>query len=432
MHDVIIEGAKLAGRTGLWDVGIKNERISFVCASGNREVALKRIQANERYLLPGLIDAHVHTRDPGYTEKEDFYSAGLAAANGGITSIMAMPNTNPPMTSRAGMRLAGRMAEKSCVNVYLVGGVCISSPGWIHAVARENAVALDMYDDIFSCGTDRWIHLLKEVKKTGLPIGFYLMDPSMEALRRRKLAETGADQMKAIQGATNGETEAVSLGRLLPMTAYFQIPVIVRMISTAKGLEMIRHMRRIYPDALIYAEVCASYLFLNSEALEKYGSRAHIHPPLRDQEDVDALWQGIQDGAVDYIASDHAPHTRADKNKDSLAECASGIAGIETMLALLLDASSKGMLKLEDIQRLCCENPARIYGLKEKGRILPGYDADLVLIDKEGGWTVDGSRFFTRGAPGPFEGWHLRGRPLLTMCKGKILINKEKNRGDML
>jgi dihydroorotase (multifunctional complex type) len=423
MYDLAIHGVQLAEREGRWTIGIQDGKIASVISEDTTAAAREKIDAEGKAAMPGVIDAHVHTRDPGYPHKEDAHSAAMAAAAGGVTTIMAMPNCNPPMTTGAAVRYAaGHMARQDIVDILAVGGICAAMPGWGTSAVQAGAAALDVYDDIYSWGTQTWIQVFQTAKGAAVPLCFYLMDPAMEQLRRTQRAEAGSSDEEQIAGATDGETEAISIARIFPMADYFQVPVVLRMVTTARALEVVRMMRRLYPDAKVYVEVCVPYLFLTRAALMEQGGRAHIHPPLRREEDVEALWAGISDGTVDYLATDHAPHAAFEKNRGQLSDCASGLVGLETMMPLLLDAASKGRLSLADIQRLCCEAPASIYGLAQKGAIRVGADADLILIDPGQCWQVCGRESYTRGAPGPFEGFQLQGRPCMTIHRGKIVM----------
>ena len=424
MFDLAVRNVRLVGAEGLWNIGISGGLIVAVISAETAIDAKKVLNAEGRLAMPGLIDSHVHTRDPGYTHKEDFRSATMAAANGGITTIMAMPNVNPPMTTPSAVYCAAQAAERSVINIHLVGGLCAGFPRWSEDMARAGAIALDVYDDLFAYGTRTWIQVFKMAKKGNLPLCFYLMDLGLEQDRKKEMTKRGCSELELFSNATNGHTEAISIARIFPLAAYFGIPVVLRMVSTSDGIDMIRTMRRLYPEAQVYVEVCVHYLFLTQEALEQQGSTAHIHPPLRTQRDVEGLWSGIADGTVDYIASDHAPHAPGEKTA-FLSTSASGMVGLETMLPLLLDASKKGKLSLQDIQRLCCWRPAEIYGLsKHKGRIAEGMDADLTLVDPDEHWIVDYGKFYTRGAPGPFASWRLTGKPYATICSGAIIMKQ--------
>ncbi|WP_368233361.1 dihydroorotase family protein [Anaerotruncus rubiinfantis] len=423
MYDLVISNARLADADGLWNIGVKDGKIASVESGGSPASFRERIDAGGDLLLPGLIDAHVHTRDPGYPQKESLASACMAAAAGGVTTLMAMPNSNPPMTSASVVRAATHQNGRRLINVHQVGGACAAVPVWTTPLAQSGIIALDVYDDLFAFGTQAWIRLFTQAKASGLPLCFYLMDSALEALRKADAHAAGASEAAQILYATNTETEAISVARIFPMAAYFDLPVVLRMVSTAGALEMVRRMRQLYPQARVYVEVCVHYLFLTEDALLAQGGRALIHPPLRTQRDLEALWRGLEDHTVDYIASDHAPHAPYEKESDNLSACASGMVGLETMLALLLDAHTKGKLRLSDIQRLCCKNPAKIYGLSERlGSIQAGKDADLILVDTQKEWTVRSAECYTRGAPGPFEGWSLKGKPRLTVHAGKKVM----------
>ena len=424
MYDLAIMNVRRAGAGGLWNIGIEDGKITEVSPSGSAMPAKECIEADGLTALPGLIDAHVHTRDPGYTYKEDFRSAAEAAAAGGITTIMAMPNSNPPLTNAAALEFAQACAKKGgIIDIRFVGGAVTAAPSWMRGFEKNNIAAIDVYDDPYTYGSSYWSKLFLEAKKLGKPLCFYLMDPEIERRRRAEYSGSGADETEVIINATNGFTESMSICRIFPMAVYFDCPVVLRMVSTAAALDCIRNMRRMYPTARVYVEVCVHYMFLSSGALKIAGSRAHIHPPLRSENDMAALWEGVKDGTVDYIASDHAPHAMFEKERNRLSACASGMTGLETMLPLLLTACSQGRIKLEDIQRLCCESPARIYRIEDKGRIEAGNAADVVLIDTRRKWKVEADKLFSRGAPSPFCGMELTGKPVVTISGGQKIYD---------
>lgn len=422
MFSLIIQNARLLGRIGLWDVGIEDQVIRQISPANSVMDAPTRIDASGNILFPGIIDPHVHTRDPGYTHKEDTTSATSAAAVGGITTIMAMPNTNPPLTNASALRYAGQIAKKHArVNIHMVAGISSDQPWNILKCSSAGAIALDVYDDIFQHGTKAWIKLLTEVKKTDLPICFYLMDSALENYRKQEEEHCGGTEASIIQAATNGTTEEISLMRIIPLAAYFDVPVVIRMVSTKGGIDCIRRLKQQYPHSRIFAEVCVHYLYLTEKALKEHGNLAHIHPPLRTSEDIDALWDGIRDGTVDYIASDHAPHAKTEK-EGPLSKCASGMIGLETMLPLLLDSAFQGKLSYEDIQRLCCKNPADIFGLSNSiGSISEGKNADLIIVDPEAEMVI-GKPQYSRGVENPFVGRDIHGKVQTTILRGKVIM----------
>ncbi len=366
----------------------------------------------------------MHARDPGYTHKEDFASLTKAAAAGGVTTVMAMPNSNPPLTTSAAISYAKHaLGNNNLVEVHLIAGACMDMPERIPDLAAAGAIALDVYDNAFAHGSGRWIQLFEQAAAAGLPLCFYLQDANIEARTRRQLDVTNLSELEKIARTSDGVSECMAIGRIFPMAAYFSVPVVLRMVTTGAAARLIHFMRKEFPQAKVAMEVCVHYLFLNSDALDKYGAAAHIHPPLRSSRDIDALWQAVRDGTVDYIATDHAPHAQAEKDREPLSACATGMIGLETLLPLLLTACAEERLTLQDIERLCCEHPARLYGLyPRKGALLPGSDADMTLVNPSETWRIDADRFYSRGAKSPFDGRNVSGRVVATIAKGKKIM----------
>ena len=423
MYDLGIVNASRADQPGLCNVWIRDGVIARITDSNQLFEAGAVVDAVGRMLMPGVIDAHVHARDPGYTHKEDFTTSSRAAVAGGVTTFIAMPNSNPPLTTCGAIRMAQRRIEQAGkIDVELCGATLCAYPGNTQFLTESGVVCLDVYDDPYAYGSDHWISLFLEAKKAGLPLCFYLMDSSLEKHRKSEANARGEDEISVFTGATDGYTEAISIARIFPLAAYFDVPVVLRMVSTGRGIDMIRTMRRIYPSARVYTEVCVHYLFLEKDALREKGACAHVHPPLRTMDDIRLLWKGIKDGTVDYIASDHAPHAIFEKETDKLSACASGMIGLETMLPLLLQAQSEGLLTYKDIQRLLCKKPAEIYGLKgKKGFIREGLQADLVLINQEEVWRIPKTSY-SKGVNNPFVGKEIHGRPCMTVVKGRIAM----------
>jgi dihydroorotase (multifunctional complex type) len=427
MYDLLIRGARLATSAGepQADVAVRDGRIVAIAAAGELASGQRTIEADGLHLLPGLVDPHVHLREPGFTDKEDFRSGTMAAAAGGVTTVMAIPNTNPPLTTVEAFQEAARLAsEKSVVDVALFGAACIADPAPIPALARAGAIGFDMYDDPHPYGTEHWIQLVRQVEESGLPLGFYQNDSALQAYNRSELAARGASAVERFVGGVTGTAEVLGMARILPLAARFDVPVVLRSATTPEGLEFVRQMRRCYPTARIAVETCVHYLFVTVDDLASMGTRAQMMPPPRNATEVAALWRAVLDGTVTYVGTDHAPHEPTKKDAtDDLFQAPPGIIGLETLLPLLLNARAEGRLQLTDIVRLCCEQPARTYGIyPRKGAIAVGADADLVLADLTERWRIDASRFYSRGHRGPFDDWEITGRPRLTLVRGRVVM----------
>ena len=426
MYDLVVRDGMLVSAAGErpGDVAVQDGRIASIAAPMSLGPAAQVIDAGGRHVLPGLVDAHVHLRDPGFTHKEDFGSGTMAAAAGGVTTVMAIPNTDPPIATPAAFQAAVRAAEgKAAVDFALLAGVRIAEPEGVAAFARSPAIAFDLLEDPYRAGTKAWLELFRRLREVRLPLCLYLNDEALREHCREALAARGFPAHQVWAGSTPGALEVLCMGRIIPLAAHFGVPVVLRSVTTAEGLAFARHMRRAYPRTRVMVETNPHYLFLTAEDLAAMGARAYMSPPLRPAGELSALWEAVHDGTVDYLGTDHAPHAPAEKASGDLFATPPGIIGLETMLPLLLTARAQGRLGITDIVRLCCEAPARAFGVyPEKGSIAVGADADLVVVDLAERWRIDAGRFYSRGDRGPFDGWEVTGRPHLTLVRGQVAM----------
>ncbi|MBI3966040.1 MAG: dihydroorotase family protein [Chloroflexi bacterium] len=432
MFDFILRGGAVVTSAGAGpaDIGIAGGRIAALARPGELTEGHRVSDVTGALVLPGLVDAHVHLRDPGFTHKEDFRSGTMAAAAGGVTTVLAIPNTDPPITTPAALDLVLDAARtKAVVDYGFFAGLVAAEPAGIDTFAGAPILAYDLHDEPYEYGTERWIEIFTRVQATGLPVCFYVNEARLRAFHAEQLSGSELEQHERWVGSTPGALEVSCIGRVFAMAAQIPVPVVLRSVTTAAGLEHIRQLRRLLPGTPVTVETNPHYLVIAEPDLGRLGTRAHMAPPLRPADEQPSLWAAIADGTVDYIGTDHAPHAATEKAAAAgdLWRSPTGIVGLETWLPLLLTACADGRLRWTDLVRLCCERPARTYGLwPRKGAVAIGADADLVVVDPTARWQVDAARFYTRGDAGPFDGWTMVGRPVLTLSHGRVVMQDGK------
>ena len=345
------------------------------------------IDAKSNFVLPGLIDCHVHFREPGLTHKEDFLTGSMAAAKGGVTTVLDMPNTLPPTTTISALEEKRRLAAKSVVNYGLIFGA--SSENISDIKKAKNIPAVKLYMD-YTTG--------------GLKIDDF--EVMSEVFKSSKITIVHAENEK-IKDAIEIMAKIKSKNRIH-----------IAHVSSAKEL---RYAKSNKIKNQISVEVAPHHLFMNEKDLQNLGAFAEMKPRLKTEDDQKALWLGIKNGAVDIIATDHAPHLREEKEK---ANYPFGVPGVETMLPLLLDAFNSNKITLPMIIKLCCENPAKIFKIKNKGFLKDGYDADLVIVDLDKRQAVRNDDLLTKCRWSPFDGKILKGWPITTIVNGNVVYDK--------
>jgi len=361
------------------DIQIDDGKIKKV---GQGLAGAEAIDLAGRHVLPGIIDPHVHFREPGMTHKEDFYTGSCAAARGGVTTFLDMPNTVPPTTTVALLEEKRKLAQKSIVNF----GFHFGGTDNISEIKRaKNIASVKVFMNI----------------STGK-----LMIKDDDVLRRI------FSSAKLVTVHAEGEMvdKAIAIAKECGCRLY------LCHISQRSELDVIRKEK----TKSIYAEVTPHHLFLSEHDVQDGFQK--MKPELKSVLDNEALLSAINDGLIDTIGTDHAPHTVGEKMQE---EYPYGVPGIETMFPLLLDAVNHGQLTLAHVQKLCCESPARIFGIKNKGFIKPGFDADLVIIDMDEVREVSEEEILSRSGWSPFSGRSLKGWPIMTIVGGNIVFDGE-------
>lgn len=384
---MLIKNAMLLerGKAVIRDILIKGSKIIAIkksISSKNQKI----IDVEGKLVLPGLIDPHVHCKEPGFTHKENFGTAGRAAAAGGVTTMIDMPNTIPPTFTIKALNEKKKRAEKSCVNVLFNFGTNGQNLGEIKkAEKRKDVASTKLYMNLT---TGKYV---VEGKKT------------LENIFR-------ASKFLTLHA------EGKQLDEALKMAVKLKRKVYICHVSKKKDMQKIERARKKFKG--IYAEVCPHHLYLTKSAVKKIKGFAMMKPPLETKADNDYLWKALKQEKINVIATDHAPHTIKEKKSKNPPF---GVPGVEMRLPLMLDAVHKGKITITQLVRFCSTAPAKIFGLRKKGRLGPGYDADLVIVDLHKEKIVRNKDQVTKCGWTPYNGMKLKGWPVMTIVGGKIV-----------
>ena len=403
--DILLDGKKIA------QIG-KTDDETFNDVSGIEQV----IDASGMIAAPGLIDVHVHFRDPGFTYKEDLQTGSAAAAAGGFTTVVCMANTKPVVDSVDIYKEIEERCEQLPIKVWQAAAV---SKGF------EGKELTDM-DALYEAGvrgfTDDGIPLMdeklveeamKKAKELDVPISLHEEDPAY-------IKQPGVNQGKVSEqlnyGGASYMAEAVMVKRDCELAVKTGAKVDIQHISSGVAVDYVKEAKE--KGANVYAEASPHHFTLTEEAVLKYGTLARMNPPLRTEEDRQRIIKGLQEGTIEIIATDHAPHSKEEKDKP-LDQAPSGITGIETSLALgVTELVEKGYLSMMQLLEKMTINPAKLYNM-EQGRLQEGKLADVVLFDPAEEWEV--KEYKSKATNSPFTGWKLKGKVKYTICDGKII-----------
>ena len=377
------------------------------------------INASGLMVAPGLVDMHVHLRDPGLTYKEDIVTGSNAAARGGVTAMACMANTKPTVdTPELVQYVLERAKEGSGVQIYPIGALSKGPMGEepTDAEALQKAGAIAISDD--GCNVDN-ANLMRDVliraRRLNLPVLCHCEDTSM--VEGRAVNEGSVSRQLWLEGRP-AIAEEIMVMRDAMLAEETGAHVHICHVSTGRSVDIIRRMKR--KGVNITCETCPQYFTLTEDAVLEKGSLARVNPPLRTAKDVEAIIAGLKDGTIDAIATDHAPHSAEEKARN-LTRAPSGMVGLETSLALCLTAlyHTKKM-DMPSLIKKMSTNPAEILHLA-KGRMSLGGDADLVIFDPDEEWVIDPEQFASKGHNTPFAGAKVKGKVKYTIVKGNIV-----------
>jgi dihydroorotase len=430
---LLLRGARVVdpaeGLDGPADVLVRDGRIERVGPSLPETQGVEVVDLGGMLLTPGLVDPHVHLREPGQEQKETIASGTAAAAAGGFVAVCAMPNTTPVVDSPDLVRLViERAAQAGPVRVHPIAAATVGSRGQtptdVEALVAAGAVAVS--DDGRPIADEVLAEVLRRANEAGVPVADHC-----EVLERSAGGSIYAGELARRLGVAGipPEAESDAVARDLEALARTGGRLHVCHVSTARSVERIRRAKA---DGLpVTAEATPHHLILTVEAVAASGADAKMNPPLASAADRESVRAALADGTIDCVATDHAPHTDAEKRR-GLEDAPFGIVGLETAFPLLYtDLVLGGELPLGTLVRRLSADPARVMRIEEP-RIRSGAPADLAAFDTESEWIVEPDRFRSRGRNTPFAGWRLRGRPVYTIAGGRVAYDGLASRAGYL
>ncbi|MBU3874595.1 dihydroorotase [Faecalicatena sp. AGMB00832] len=409
----------LTGLDDISDVLVDGTKIVKV-AKEIQDAADETIDASGCYVMPGLIDLHVHLRDPGLTHKETLETGGRAAARGGVTTVCAMPNTKPITDTKEMVEeLHKRAAEESPIHVIQLGAVTKGEKGEeladIEGMAKAGCHAISE-DGKSVMNAALYRKGMKLAKECGISVFAHCEDINMV---EGGVMNAGAKaEALGVKGITNS-VEDVIVARDILLAKETGVRLHLCHCSTADSVKMIDAAKK--AGLLVTGEVCPHHFILSDEDIKENDGQFKMNPPLRSKEDVEALREGLKNGIMDVISTDHAPHAEEEKNLP-MEKASFGIVGLETSACLTYtELVEKGVLTPMQMAEKMSYNPARILGLSDKGSVSEGMTADLMVFDPAAEYRIDKNTFLSKGKNTPFDGYPVKGEVRYTIVDGRIV-----------
>lgn len=400
--------------------------------SGIEEIeGMQVLDIKGKYILPGLIDMHVHFRTPGMTQKEDWKTGSQAALAGGVTTVIDMPNTVPATIDQVTFEeKRALVAEQSLVHYGFYVGATERNLDEIKAMVSRGEKVRGIKIYMGSSTGDLLINNDEVLER------FFKEAPCL-LLLHAEADDCISEGVKHFSDTSNPAVHSkirdpkcalLAVQKALSFAKKYGTQIHFCHVSTGAELDLIREAA--LPNVTV--EVTPHHLFMNTKDYDTYGNLIKVNPPIRAEEDMDALWKGIVDGVVNIVATDHAPHLFEEKDQDVYAKVPSGVPGVQTMLPLLLTAVNDQHISLQKVVELSSFAPAQRLGLGKKGKIEVGMDADLVIVDLNLFEKVCHHYLWSKCGWSPFHGWILKGWPVMTFVQGNLMYSFRNSFGDVL
>lgn len=426
--DVLIEDGKI--------VGFPEEGDRPPDGRGQGIEDAEVVDCMDKLILPGVIDPHVHFRDPGATYKEDFESGSRAAVSGGVTTVLDMPNNEPPTTSRKALDAKRALVSgRSYANYGFYIGYDGGNLEEVNEASNIPGVKVFVADSTGNMGVGRRQggagkkNLEELFEKSNKLIVVHAEDEGIIEENKKKFAHPaygGGSSNGELTAAMHSqirspEAAATAVKYVCELARKYKRPVHIAHVSTEAEVDIIEE----YKVDGVTCEVTPHHLHLTEDDYEHWKNFIKVNPPVRDRMEVFALWKALKMGVIDIIDTDHAPHSLEEKEAGYL-DAPAGIPGVEMLLPIFLNTVSSEGLTISELVKLVCERPAEIFGIPNKGRIMEGYDADLVIVDMELEKKVERGNLLSKAGWSPYEGLMLKGWPIMTIVNGEIVYKDGK------
>jgi dihydroorotase len=429
--DLLVRGGRLVTPQGIVETGLAVAD-GVIVALGDPAAlppAAEVIDARGRHVLPGVIDSHVHFREPGDAHKEDWDTGTAAAACGGVTTVLEMPNTRPPTATLEALVLKQTLAAaKARVDYGIFGLLAQDNLAELPKLAAGGVVGFKCYmgetvGKIPAPDDGVMLEAFETARDLGLRVAVHAENNGIMQHRITRLRAAGRTDPLAHVESRPDICAIEAVGRALAFAAWTGARLHVCHESCADVLPLIRAAKARGVDVTV--ETCPHYLLLAAEDMTRLGPVLRMNPPVRAARHQEGLWGGLADGTIDMLATDHSPHTVEEKTRADIWEAISGFPGVETAVPLMLTAVNRGRMTLERYVEWSSAAPARAWGLyPRKGALQVGSDADLVIVDMDRAWTIRAAELHSKSRITPFEGMVTRGRPVATLVRGRVVMRE--------
>ena len=446
MYDLALKHGYIVNDKEIYtsNIYIQNEKIAEI--STTDKPAQKTYNMTGKYLLPGCIDTHCHFRDPGATAKEDFMTGTKSAICGGVTTVFDMPNTNPSVLNKNDLEHKANYFAPKAFADYGIWGLSLGQLNlddlpklcqygasavkffWGYAINAKTKALIYNYnpedkDIIPPLGDGDVLEIFEQMAKTNKIIAIHAENIELIQTLTKRLQASGRTDYEALVDSRPALAEALTIQTAALLAQATNARLHILHVTSKLGVEAIREAKA--KGIQITGETCPHYLFLSAKDYEKIGPMMKVYPVIKHEEDRLALWEGLFDGTLDFIASDHAPHIVSEKQGD-LFKIPAGMCGIETMLPLMLNEVSKGKLTLPFLTKIMAKNVADIYNLTSKGSLEIGKDADIVVVDMNKIDTIENAKLHSKQPLTAFAGQKIKGWPIKTFLRGQLIMDNNE------